>query len=72
MLQLAFLGKNKTSVKILCLGAHCDDIEIGCGGTPLRLIEDYRGNLLVRWVVFSANSERRWRRCARAGDFENL
>jgi LmbE family N-acetylglucosaminyl deacetylase len=58
MIQLV-LGKNKSSARILCLGAHCDDIEIGCGGTLLRLIEDYRGNLVVRWVVFSANSERR-------------
>ena len=58
MIQLA-LGKTKSSVKILCMGAHCDDIEIGCGGTLLRMIGDYRGNVLVRWVVFSANPERR-------------
>ncbi len=24
---------------LLCIGAHCDDIEIGCGGTVLRLAE---------------------------------
>jgi len=37
---------------ILCLGAHADDIEIGCGGTVLRLLEDNPG-LQVRWVVLS-------------------
>ena len=44
--------------KILCLGAHSDDIEIGCGGTVLRLIEDLK-DLQFCWVVFSANEERR-------------
>jgi LmbE family N-acetylglucosaminyl deacetylase len=40
-------------LRVLCLGAHSDDIEIGCGGTLLTWIG--RGvNLDVRWVVFSA------------------
>jgi LmbE family N-acetylglucosaminyl deacetylase len=42
---------------ILCLGAHSDDIEIGCGGTILRLINGRPTN--VRWVVFSGTSKRR-------------
>ncbi len=41
----------------LCLGAHCDDIEIGCGGTILKLLEQYP-NAHVDWVVFSSNAER--------------
>jgi LmbE family N-acetylglucosaminyl deacetylase len=40
------------------LGAHCDDIEIGCGGTLLRLLEDYPG-CHVDWIVFSSNPVRR-------------
>ena len=40
-------------LQILCLGAHADDIEIGCGGTILRLAEQYPGCVL-HWVVFSA------------------
>jgi LmbE family N-acetylglucosaminyl deacetylase len=38
---------------ILCLGAHSDDIEIGCGGTILRLLEQQPG-CVVHWTVFSA------------------
>ncbi len=40
-------------LNILCLGAHSDDIEIGCGGAILRLLQDYPGCVL-HWVVFSA------------------
>jgi len=43
-------------IQILCLGAHCDDIEIGCGGTILKLLEHRRAN--VKWVVFSSDKER--------------
>ena len=38
---------------MLCLGAHSDDIEIGCGGTILRLAEQQPG-VVFHWVVFSA------------------
>jgi LmbE family N-acetylglucosaminyl deacetylase len=43
--------------RVLCLGAHADDIEIGCGGTILRLGAERR-DLEVRWVVFSSNAVR--------------
>src|SRR4051812_31625278 len=42
---------------VLCLGAHSDDIEIGCGGTLLKLARDHRG-LNVWWVVFSGAGSR--------------
>jgi LmbE family N-acetylglucosaminyl deacetylase len=42
---------------ILCLGAHCDDIEIGAGGTLLRLLAERPGSS-VHFVVFSSNAER--------------
>jgi len=42
---------------ILCLGAHADDIEIGCGGTLLKLLSEHKSSL-VYWVVFSANDSR--------------
>src|SRR6056297_906151 len=45
-------------LEILCLGAHCDDIEIGCGGTLLKLIQ--QGNVAyVHWVVFCSTPERK-------------
>ncbi|MCP5406308.1 MAG: PIG-L family deacetylase [Chromatiaceae bacterium] len=37
--------------RLLCLGAHPDDIELGAGGTVMRLIEQNPG-LRIRWVVF--------------------
>lgn len=39
--------------RILCLGAHCDDIEIGCGGAMLRLMREHPG-AQVLWVVLAA------------------
>ena len=46
-----------TFKKLLCLGAHSDDIEIGCGGTLLTLIEQ-NPQLEIMWVVFSAGGIR--------------
>src|SRR5215210_2752559 len=43
---------------VLCLGAHSDDIEIGCGGTLLRLARE-NPDLHVRWVVFGGADGRR-------------
>ena len=42
---------------ILCIGAHADDIEIGCGGTILSLLKQ-RNDLDIRWVVLSGNQTR--------------
>jgi LmbE family N-acetylglucosaminyl deacetylase len=58
-----------TSVRrILCLGAHSDDIEIGLGGTLLELLQR-RSNLEVWWAVFSATGERAKEAQASANDF---
>jgi LmbE family N-acetylglucosaminyl deacetylase len=42
---------------VLAIGSHPDDIEIGCGGTILRLIETY-DDCEVYWVVLSAEGTR--------------
>ena len=47
------LVAGEAPLRVLCLGAHSDDIEIGCGGTLLTWIGS-GVNLDVRWVVFSA------------------
>ena len=57
MLQVQ-LGQSTDVLRVLCLGAHSDDIEIGCGGTILRLLAQRR-NVEVKWVVFAASPDRR-------------
>lgn len=52
-----FEKKSERGYKILCLGAHCDDIEIGCGGTLIKWIEKMNIQS-VKWVVFSSNAAR--------------
>jgi LmbE family N-acetylglucosaminyl deacetylase len=56
MLRLDF-GNPPSPLRILCLGAHSDDIEIGCGGTVLRLLAERPGST-VHWVVVSATGPR--------------
>lgn len=57
MIQLSFDEAARGGLKILCLGAHSDDIEIGCGGTILRLAEQYPDSTF-HWVVLSATGVR--------------
>ncbi|TFG64384.1 MAG: PIG-L family deacetylase [Gemmatimonadales bacterium] len=56
MLRLSIPQPLDKPLNILCLGAHADDIEIGCGGTILTLLASRA--VRVRWVVFSAAEER--------------
>ncbi|MEO8256934.1 MAG: PIG-L deacetylase family protein [Acidobacteriota bacterium] len=57
MLSLALNHGRGSPLRILCLGAHADDVEIGCGGTVRTLIESER-QVSVHWVVFSASEAR--------------
>jgi LmbE family N-acetylglucosaminyl deacetylase len=57
MLKLSFDHQFDSTYRLLCLGAHSDDLEIGCGGTIVTLLRKYH-HLAVCWVVFSANHER--------------
>jgi LmbE family N-acetylglucosaminyl deacetylase len=57
---------NGTPIRILCLGAHCDDIEIGCGGAILKYARE-RNDLSVHWVVFSSD-DRREKEALRSAD----
>lgn len=40
-------------LRLLCIGAHCDDLEIGCGGTLIEWLARYR-QVEIDWVVLSA------------------
>jgi LmbE family N-acetylglucosaminyl deacetylase len=53
MIHLNLKGAGTEPLTVLCLGAHSDDIEIGCGGTILRLVEQHPGTVF-HWVVFNA------------------
>jgi len=55
--MLGFKFNKNHGIKVLCLGAHSDDIEIGCGGTLLGLLEKYK-DTEVHWAVFSSDSAR--------------
>ncbi|HTV40855.1 MAG TPA: PIG-L deacetylase family protein [Candidatus Sulfotelmatobacter sp.] len=48
----------KGAKNILCLGAHSDDIEIGCGGAILTLTRQ-SDDVAIWWVVFTADGRRR-------------
>ena len=68
MLRLGLGGDEQPLRRVLALGAHADDIEIGCGGTVLRLVETYP-DLEWWWVVLSAHGERRQEAQASADGF---
>jgi LmbE family N-acetylglucosaminyl deacetylase len=68
MLPVALGSGPNAPIRILCLGAHSDDIEIGCGGAILRLLAERPGST-VDWVVFSSNPEREIEARASAADF---
>lgn len=53
MMKLNLPSRRGSPLNILCLGSHSDDIEIGCGGTILELIDRYP-ECVFHWVVFSA------------------
>lgn len=58
MVKIGFDKNGSEPKKILCLGAHSDDIEIGCGGTILRLASEPHPPE-VYWVVFCASGTRK-------------
>jgi LmbE family N-acetylglucosaminyl deacetylase len=60
--------ENDSPKKILCLGAHCDDIEIGCGGTMIKLAHTLK-DAEIRWVVFSSDARREKEALKSANDF---
>lgn len=56
-MPLNLAGRGSVPINILCLGAHSDDIEIGCGATLLQFRKMF-GKVSFTWVVFSASGMR--------------
>jgi len=52
-----FTPNLKNLRRVLCLGCHGDDIEIGCGGSVLRLLNEHPG-IEIWWVVLSGDPDR--------------
>ena len=57
MLPLAPRTADNERLELLCLGAHSDDLEIGCSGTVLRLLRELHISR-VTWVVLSGSPAR--------------
>jgi LmbE family N-acetylglucosaminyl deacetylase len=55
--MLPFLTDLPPKSTVLCLGAHCDDIELGCGGTLVALARRLEAPRFV-WVVFAGDEVR--------------
>ena len=51
---------------VLCIGAHCDDIEIGCGATIRRIARENPTSRIV-WAIFAGDETRARESRAAAG-----
>ena len=68
MRTFQFAIREDQPLKVLCLGAHSDDIEIGCGGAILRLLSEY-SDAEVHWVVLGSRGQRNREALASAKKF---
>ncbi|HEV7717315.1 MAG TPA: PIG-L deacetylase family protein [Steroidobacteraceae bacterium] len=66
--MLRLIPDKRGALEVLCIGAHSDDVEIGCGGTLLELL-DRKTPVNVTWVVLSGIGAREQEARASAGRF---
>jgi LmbE family N-acetylglucosaminyl deacetylase len=57
MLEVSLEALARPVERVLAIGCHADDIEIGCGGTLIALTRG-RPGLAVTWVVLAAPGDR--------------
>ena len=57
MLDLSLNLPTSRQPLVLCIGAHCDDVEVGCAGTLLSLAKSRKDTRFV-WAVFSGEQSR--------------
>jgi LmbE family N-acetylglucosaminyl deacetylase len=67
MLALSSLLDSRKPVRILCIGAHCDDIEIGCGASLLRFCSERE--VRITWLVLCSTPARAAEARGSAGRF---
>ncbi len=58
MLALTLDSRSRAALEVLCIGAHCDDIEIGCGGTIMAIQKRYP-RCKVHLLVLTSTPARR-------------
>lgn len=58
MLALTLGSPDRPTLEVLCIGAHCDDIEIGCGGTVIAIQRGYP-RCKVHCLVLTSTPARR-------------
>ena len=58
MLDLVLDFNKQRTLRLLCVGAHCDDIEIGCAATLLAM-QARAKRLAINWIVLSGSAKRR-------------
>ena len=58
MLPLSLASTGAPRRELLCIGAHCDDIEIGCGGTILTL-QRSPAPWRIHWLILTSVPARR-------------
>ena len=56
-MNLRLNTNRQTPLQVVCIGAHCDDIEIGCGGSLVALSQAYPEAVFHAWV-FSGETSR--------------
>lgn len=58
MFPLNLAALHGRRLEVLCIGAHCDDIEIGCGGILLTL-QQRHADCRIHWLVLTSIPTRR-------------
>lgn len=57
MIPLSLSKADGEPLNVLCVGAHCDDIEIGCGGTLLSILRK-NSDVSIYWQVLCSSPTR--------------
>jgi LmbE family N-acetylglucosaminyl deacetylase len=68
LIKFEIAKQKNRPLRVLCIGAHSDDIEIGCGGTILRLLSEH-DDVEVHWVIIGSSAQRKGEAKASAKKF---